>query len=522
MKTMIRTSEIHFFISISLLLTGCYVNQPAVPEPPVETVEEEALPGINTRALEHFMNGEYFMMQRQYARAVLEFQDALKYDPGETDILTSLAAAYLHLGKSDNAEAVLLEALSSDPLHEDVRSMLGQFYLMKNDLEKAEEHYWILQNNYPEKTEYSFMMAELSLRKGDKQAARDQYRTIFENDNSETSALVRAAELAGEMGDLNYAFDSYQKLVEQDSSNLEYWQSYSELAVILRKLEQAIDGLENVVSLSSDRNPETMRILAVLYYESGEHLEADSILTNLYLQGHRNSQLLYYLGLTSLQKDDYQAMEAFSLEFKESYPEELAAYTNLALAYINQERPLDAIGVLLQAKKIFPEDFSVNYLLGSSYSMDENYILAKHSLKAALDISPDSRTAKHLLATVLNHLEEWEDLDSLYEELLTENADDSQALNNYGYALAERGVRLEKALDMAKRAIELEPENAAYLDTMGWIYFKMGSFEKAKYYIDRSLDIEGDSEVVKEHLNEVLKVLDIDPADIGLQDSSKN
>jgi ubiquinone biosynthesis protein UbiJ len=57
---------------------------------------------------------------------------------------------------------------------------------------------------------------------------------------------------------------------------------------------------------------------------------------------------------------------------------------------------------------------------------------------------------------------------------------------------------------------------------MGWIYFRMGSLERAKHYIGRSLELEGDSEVVQEHMEELLKVLETDPADIGLQGSAEN
>ncbi|MFQ6607280.1 MAG: tetratricopeptide repeat protein [Fidelibacterota bacterium] len=518
-----QTKEKRLIVLVSLFLSGCLVNQSVEPESPVEAVEEKGeIPEINTRALEHFMNGEFLMMQQKYALAILEYQDALKYDSGAADILASLAKAYLHLGKTSNAEAALLEALSSDPLHEEVRNLLGKFYLMKEDLPKAEEHYWMLKSTYPDKIEYSYILAELALRKGEKQKARDQFRAIFDQDNSETTALVRAAELSAEMGDLEYAFDAYRLLVNQEPRNLGYWQNFSELAVILRKLDQAIAGLENVVSLSSNNSTESLKMLAVLYYENENYEKADSILTNLYIRGHKDSQTLYYLGLISLQKEDYQAMEAFSLEMKDSYPDDLEGYTNLALAYINQEKPLEAIGVLLQARNLFPDDFSVNYLLGSSYSMEKNYLLAKMSLQTALEISPDSRTTKHLLATVLNYLKEWEDMDKLYEELLAGNADDSQALNNYSYALAERGINLEKALEMANRAIQLEPNNAAYLDTVGWIYFRMGFFNKAKNFIDRSLEIEGDSEVVQEHLNEILKFLVTEPNKIGLENSTNS
>jgi Flp pilus assembly protein TadD len=71
---------------------------------------------------------------------------------------------------------------------------------------------------------------------------------------------------------------------------------------------------------------------------------------------------------------------------------------------------------------------------------------------------------------------------------------------------------------MAKRAIELEPDNAAYLDTMGWIYFRMGSLERANHYIGRSLELEGDSEVVREHMDEIQKELDTEK----LQNTVKN
>ena len=94
---------------------------------------------------------------------------------------------------------------------------------------------------------------------------------------------------SGKMGNLSIAFDTCQILIEQEPKNLGYWEKYSELAVILRKLEQAINGLENVIFLTSNGNPEILSILAVLYYENAEYQKADSILTDLYLQGQRDS-----------------------------------------------------------------------------------------------------------------------------------------------------------------------------------------------------------------------------------------
>jgi tetratricopeptide (TPR) repeat protein len=63
---------------------------------------------------------------------------------------------------------------------------------------------------------------------------------------------------------------------------------------------------------------------------------------------------------------------------------------------------------------------------------------------------------------------------------------------------------LKRALTLAKKAITLEPENASYLDTIGWIYFKLDNHGKAREYIESSIKINGENAIVLEHLGDVL------------------
>ena len=125
-------------------------------------------------------------------------------------------------------------------------------------------------------------------------------------------------------------------------------------------------------------------------------------------------------------------------------------------------------------------------------------------MRTALTLDPDSRSTKHLLANVFNYLEDWNSSDEMYEELISSDQTDSQALNNYSYTLAERGVNLSSALDMAQKAISLDPNNPAYLDTIGWIYFKLKKYKKALDYIERSISGNAENPVVLEHLGDVL------------------
>ena len=108
------------------------------------------------------------------------------------------------------------------------------------------------------------------------------------------------------------------------------------------------------------------------------------------------------------------------------------------------------------------------------------------------------------MAILYDATEDWKKSDSIYVHLIAIDSLDAQALNNYAYSLVERDQNLDNALIMARKAIDLEPNNASYLDTIGWIYFKLNKTEKAKHFLKSSLEIVEDNSVVLEHLGDVL------------------
>ena len=109
----------------------------------------------------------------------------------------------------------------------------------------------------------------------------------------------------------------------------------------------------------------------------------------------------------------------------------------------------------------------------------------------------------HSLAILYDEIDQFDKSDKIYLKLIDADSSDSQAFNNYAYSLVERNVELNRALNFAKKAIALEPENASYLDTIGWIYFKLDDLKKAKSYLEASVKIADDNAVVLEHLGDV-------------------
>ncbi|HEY0099389.1 MAG TPA: tetratricopeptide repeat protein, partial [Pyrinomonadaceae bacterium] len=87
--------------------------------------------------------------------------------------------------------------------------------------------------------------------------------------------------------------------------------------------------------------------------------------------------------------------------------------------------------------------------------------------------------------------------------ILSKSPNDATALNNLGYFLTERGERLPEALDMIKRAVKSEPTNPNYLDSLGWVYFKLGQLDEAERYLNDAARRNTRSSTVQEHLGDL-------------------
>jgi Tfp pilus assembly protein PilF len=87
--------------------------------------------------------------------------------------------------------------------------------------------------------------------------------------------------------------------------------------------------------------------------------------------------------------------------------------------------------------------------------------------------------------------------------ILSKTPNDATALNNLGYFLTERGERLPEALDMIKRAVKSEPTNPNYLDSLGWVYFKLGQLDEAERHLNDAARRNTRSSTVQEHLGDL-------------------
>ena len=218
---------------------------------------------------------------------------------------------------------------------------------------------------------------------------------------------------------------------------------------------------------------------------------------SLYTKGNYPGALTYFLSLP----DDCGAD-----------PVELAYY--LGLCYSKLKRYDDALLYLEQVvtasydKDNFSNQDRVlqcRYLLAVIYCLSGRKKLADFELNKLLDTGYKTASVYASLAYVA-----WEqgktDLSlDYYEKALEDDSENPTALNGMGYVLACEGEDLTKALSCCKKALDILPESAACLDSLGWVYYKMGLYSEAKKFLKRAMKADSSNPIIVEHLQEVQK-----------------
>lgn len=505
------TKKINFIISL-LFFCNCVSKPPVIVEDPI-TIDEihtesnaeiVTKPKENVRAIAHFMDGQLFMSQGNYSMAILEFQDALELDPEASTIIVSMAECYWKLGKAKKSEELLFNALNINPKDNEAREILANQYIYQNKHDKAIEQYRVLAENAVEgNTKYLIALAKLVLSQNNINESISLFIKAYEKDKSRIDILEEAANLSLRSRQLEKATNLYKQLIDIDNNNSYYLSTYIDLIVMSGDYDNGIVALKSLIEIEGETT-ERLSQLGILYYNTNRIVKAKPIFNKLLNMDHFDATTMHFLSNIYIEQGILDSALIIANKIIDHHPSDPRGYLDAALTELNNENPIGAIEILEPVNRTFNNEFSIQYLLGSSYQQLEEYDKATVVLRQSLKIYPESRGARHTLAIASDALNYWNESDSLYEGLIESDTNDVQALNNYSYSLVERNIQLNKALAMAKKAIELEPNNAAYLDTIGWIYYKMDNVEKALSFIRKSVELDNNNAVVLEHLGDVL------------------
>jgi tetratricopeptide (TPR) repeat protein len=169
----------------------------------------------------------------------------------------------------------------------------------------------------------------------------------------------------------------------------------------------------------------------------------------------------------------------------------------------------DSAGAVAQVKLMLKgtaDDRDVYIALAQMYSRVKDWPNAEASINKALELStkPDDKEYTEFVAGSIYERQKKYDLaEEEFRKVIAANPKNAQALNYLGYMLADRGTRLEDALGYIRRALALDPQNGAYLDSLGWAYYRMGNYEMAEQNLRLASEKIGSDPTVQAHLGDL-------------------
>jgi len=152
--------------------------------------------------------------------------------------------------------------------------------------------------------------------------------------------------------------------------------------------------------------------------------------------------------------------------------------------------------------KVTQESIGRAYLILEDY---ENALPSYNALIAGMSEEELQKNPqpKYLRGICLERLGRWEEAVADFEYVLKHKPDNADALNYLGYTWVDKGVNLNRAFDMIRKAVELEPKSGAIIDSLGWAHYKLGQFSEARLKLEDAVEISPNSATIIDHLGDV-------------------
>ena len=179
---------------------------------------------------------------------------------------------------------------------------------------------------------------------------------------------------------------------------------------------------------------------------------------------------------------------------------ELAYYLGLCYAKLDRyEEALSYLEQVVTANADFLRVFQCRMTLAYIYVLTNRVKMAEYELKRLQDIGLESPLLFNTLAYAAWIQKQHGNAIEFYEKVLEIDSENATALNSMGYILADTGIDIMRALRLCRKAVDARPENPAYLDSLGWAYYKSGENLEARTWLRRALEIAPNEPEIQKH-----------------------
>lgn len=511
------------------------------------TKEAVSQPTDSAKAAYAYMEAVRLKNMGQRAAAFDLLRHALVLDSTQAAAYSEIAPFYFLWRDNRSGYRALLQAVKYDPDNRWYALAAAQCAMQVKDYTRAEALYAALLQKKPSDMELLDRLTDVCLLKGEPQKALDAYDRFEQQYGANETTILQKARIYHLMQEKERSYEEMERLIAEQPHNTAYITLLGDLYLDAARFDDAWRTYMRVRAIDPDN--ETIHLSLLNYYRLRNDKEAYKAQADtLLLQSDIDmaDKLSLVAEVVPVLAQDTAMLDDLLSRLCERYPNEVDLRKIYSELLVKWDKYDEAQEQVLVALDIAPDEELWNFLFGLLFEKNDNAAVAEYARRAirenptvgryyliaasTLLQEEDNAEAEKMVeaglavpeiiadplmrseflalsADILYRQGSKDEAYARYEEALKYNPQNYGALNNYSYYLAFDGRDLAKAERMSGETVKAEPDNATYLDTYGWVYFRQERYTLARVYLKKAIDLSKQpSAELYEHYGDVLAV----------------
>jgi len=480
----------------------------------------------------HTLLGNFYLAKKDTAQAEREFKIAADIAPAGSPSRITLADLYVLLNRREEAKQVLAEITKEAPDFLPAWRRTAQIALGEKRYEDGLTALDVLLKKNPGDLDGHLLRGQIYREQKETGAAISEFQQVLKLEPKSAPALYQLALTHIQTGDLQQAKAELTEVKANAPNMVDARLLLAELNMRAGATEAAVEDLENVIE-QQPKLTQAYVLLGAAYLAKKEVSKATETYRQFSQQAPKDPRGPYFIGVSlQAQGKTGEARKAYAdalalgpefleplaqlvaLDFNEKKSEaalervqqqirlvpQSARFQNLlARVHLARGEGEAAEAAYLKATALDPQLFDSYLGLGHLYAQTKRYDEALAKMEQALTVNPKNISAYMLTGIIHEQRADIPKARVAYEKVLELNPRFGPAANNLAYIYSEHGGDKEKALTLAQTAKELLPEDPRVTDTLAWILYKRGIYERSLSLLKESIEKLGDNAEVQYH-----------------------
>ncbi|HHP7234198.1 MAG TPA: tetratricopeptide repeat protein [Desulfobacterales bacterium] len=454
----------------------------------------------------HLLLSEIFVNTGRSQPAIELLRQCLTFsqNPAAPDIVrTKIALARIHLMNRElkAAEAYINEVTAEVPSSIDAHYLKGTISLSKGEGVNAVSEFRTVINEKPEFIEGYIHLSQAHVLNREYALAEDTLRRALRMDPDSVEAAIALSRLHIMLGDTAAASRQLNEILEKNPDAVSAVALLGDLLWVQRDLRAAEKQYRRLLTLAPDRDL-GYRKLSRFYRSTGQLQNAREVLEQGLARREPSPDLQAALIQNCFSLERFDEALTRSRRFAEQHPENPIAWYLLGKSQAESRRTTEAEQSFKKALEIRPDFQAAHIDLARLYIARRDTATAVRRLEHAIELDPSDPITYLSLGQL--HYQRGETVQAVrtLEKAVEHNPQFWPALNNLAFLLSEQdgsAEALARSLDYAQRALEVRPRDPQILDTLGWIYYKLGDPNRALGLLETALQDAPDNPMINFH-----------------------